>query len=346
MKIIYSDDHLKHAGGKELLFNEMVPQFEKPERMDMILKRIDALGYGEMQGPDRFDLAHITAVHDPDYIAFLSEAYALWQQEEDEGETGFAIAYTFAQRGLRQKPGRSVHSKLGYYSFDVGVPFVAGTWDAVKTSADVALTGQSLVQMGERAVFSLCRPPGHHAARDLAGGYCYVNNAAVAAQAFRDAGAARVAILDVDYHHGNGTQMIFYDRADVFFVSLHGDPEQEYPYFLGYRDETGAGAGEGTNHNYPLPWGTGWSDYGAALSDGIGKIRERGADALIVSLGVDTYKDDPISKFKLEHEHYLEIGAAIAALNLPTLFVMEGGYAVEAIGINAVNVLLGFEQGA
>ncbi len=341
MKIIYSDDHQQHAGAKELLFGEMVPMFEKPERMDMILKRIRELGYGEMLEPDSFGLEPILAVHDAGYVTFLSEAYVRWQQAFPKAPVG--MPYVFPLRGLRQDPGKSVPGLFGYYCFDLSVPFVAGTWPAIKRSADVALTGQRLVEGGERAVFSLCRPPGHHAMRDMGGGYCYVNNAAVAAQAFREGGAGRVAILDVDYHHGNGTQSIFYERGDVFFVSLHGHPDQEYPHFAGYADETGAGAGEGCNVNYPMPWGTAWETYGAALADGITKIRDFGPDVLVVSLGVDTFKEDPISRFKLESEDYLKIGEQIAALDLPTHFVMEGGYAVEAIGINAINVLLGFE---
>lgn len=340
MKIVYSEDHRLHAGAMEMINGEMLPMFEKPERMDMILKRIADLGFGEMLEPESFDLAPITAVHAEDYVSFLAEAFELWRKE---AETDFALPFVFPMRGLRQTPGRSIHSKLGRYSFDVGAPIVAGSWQAIKTSADIALTGQRLVQNGERAVFSLCRPPGHHAAADMAGGYCYVNNAAVAAQAFREAGAARVAILDVDYHHGNGTQSIFYDRDDVLFVSLHGHPDQEYPYFAGYADETGEGAGEGRNANYPMPWGTAWDVYGAALDDGIAKIAGFAPDVLVVSLGVDTFKEDPISHFKLEHDDYLRIGERIAALGLPTHFVMEGGYAVEAIGVNAINVLQGFE---
>jgi len=343
MKIIYSEDHRLHAGAKEMINGEMVPMFEKPERIDMILQRIAELSYGEMQEPESFDLAPITAVHAEDYVDFLAEAFELWQKE---AETDFALPFVFPMRGLRQKPGRSIFSKLGAYTFDVGAPIVAGSWQAIKTSADIALTGQRLVQNGERSVFSLCRPPGHHAAADMAGGYCYVNNAAVAAQAFRDAGAARVAILDVDYHHGNGTQSIFYGRDDVLFVSLHGHPDQEYPYFAGYADETGEGEGEGYNANYPMPWGTAWDVYGAALDDGIAKIEGFAPDVLVISLGVDTFKDDPISHFKLEHEDYLRIGEKIAALGLPTHFVMEGGYAVAAIGVNAINVLLGFEEAA
>ena len=177
------------------------------------------------------------------------------------------------------------------------------------------------------------------------GGYCYINNAAVAAQWFRDQGAARVAILDVDYHHGNGTQEIFYARPDVLVVNLHGDPMTEYPFFLGHADEKGAGAGEGFNHNYPMPFGTAWERWSAALEDGCAKVAAYAPDVLVVSLGVDTFEKDPISQFKLKSEDYPKIGRRVAALGLPTLFVMEGGYAVDEIGINAVGVLTGFEEG-
>ena len=171
------------------------------------------------------------------------------------------------------------------------------------------------------------------------GGYCFLNNAAIATQAFLDQGARRVAILDVDYHHGNGTQDIFYRRDDVLFASIHGDPRVEYPYFLGYADERGEGAGEGCNHNYPLAHGSGWDLWSAALDDACVRIAGYAPDALVISLGVDTYKEDPISQFRLDSPDYLRMGERIARLGLPTLFIMEGGYAVEAIGINAVNVL-------
>jgi len=346
MKVIYSDDHRLHDGAKELAYGRLVPMYEMPRRLDMILQQLAKAGFGEQQPPERFPMAPILAVHDPDYVDFLSKAFDLWRAEE-KGGNEYAMGFTFGMRGLRQRPGRSVHSKIGHFTFDLSVPFVAGTWQAIKSAADVALTGQALVAGGQHAVFSLCRPPGHHAMRDMAGGYCYVNNAAVAAQAFRDAGAAQVAILDVDYHHGNGTQFIFYDRADVLFVSIHGHPDQEYPYFAGYAEETGAGAGAGFNLNLPLPWGTTWdSGYRAALEAGIARVREFDPEVLVVSLGVDTFKDDPISHFKLESADYPKIGEAIAALRLPTLFVMEGGYAVEAIGVNAVGLLQGFEGGA
>ena len=177
------------------------------------------------------------------------------------------------------------------------------------------------------------------------GGYCYINNAAVAAQRLRDRGAARVSILDIDYHHGNGTQEIFYRRGDVQVVNLHADPMVEYPYFLGHADERGEGAGEGFNHNFPLPAGTAWAAWGAALDTACDLVAGYGPDALVVSLGVDTFERDPISRFRLKSEDYPRAGRRIAGLGLPTLFVMEGGYAVEEIGINAVGVLSGFEDG-
>jgi acetoin utilization deacetylase AcuC-like enzyme len=235
-----------------------------------------------------------------------------------------------------------IDGKLGYYSLDAGVPITGGTWEAVQASADVALTGARALLDGAPAAFSLCRPPGHHAATAAMGGYCYLNNAAIAAQYLVDHGCSRVAILDVDYHHGNGTQEIFYTRRDMLFLSLHADPRVEYPYFLGHADERGAGPGVGFNHNYPLPHGTTWDAYGPALHDACAKIASFGPDVLVVSLGVDTYEHDPISQFRLTTDDFPRIGAGIAACRCPTLFVMEGGYAVEDIGVNAVNVLTGF----
>jgi acetoin utilization deacetylase AcuC-like enzyme len=176
------------------------------------------------------------------------------------------------------------------------------------------------------------------------GGYCYINNAAVVAQWFRDQGAKSVSILDVDYHHGNGTQEIFYRRGDVQVLNLHGDPMTEYPFFLGHRDETGDGEGQGFNLNYPMPSGTGWDAWNASLEDACTKLSAYAPDVVVVSLGVDTFEKDPISQFKLKSTDYPRIGRRIAKLGLPTLFVMEGGYAVEEIGINAVGVLTGFEE--
>jgi acetoin utilization deacetylase AcuC-like enzyme len=344
MKIIYSEDHMLHHGARELNRGEMVPMFDMPGRAERILERLKDTGFGEIVAPERFGDEAIHAVHASDYVRFLESAWSEWVEEE--GDDQFAIAWVFPCRGLRQDAPRSIHAKLGHYAFDVAIPIVEGTWRAVRTAADVALTGHDILNSGERAAFSLCRPPGHHAMRDLGGGYCYLNNAAIAAHALRESGARSVAILDVDYHHGNGTQSIYYARGDVLFVSLHGDPSSEFPYFLGYADETGEGEGEGFNLNLPMPAGTAWEDYAVALGAALLRIREFAPDALVVSLGVDTFKQDPISRFRLENDDYLRMGEAVAGLNVPTLFVMEGGYAVEDIGVNAVNVLAGFEQQA
>jgi acetoin utilization deacetylase AcuC-like enzyme len=284
----------------------------------------------------------VRKVHDRGFLAFLENAWSEWLKAGYRGEI---VATVFPARSMRQRRPKHIDGKVGYYTHSVETCITAGSWEAARASAAVALTGQKIVSSGAGAAFALCRPPGHHAHDDLYGGYCFLNNAAIAAQAFRDAGASRVAILDVDFHHGNGTQDIFYAREDVLFCSLHGEPDWAYPFFLGYREETGAGKGEGFNVNYPMPPGTGYEVWSKALHSACRRITSYGPDALIVSLGVDTYKDDPISFFKLASADFKIYGARIAKLKLPTLFVMEGGYAIEAIGINTVNVLEGFLDG-
>lgn len=343
MKTVYSPRHKGHSGQVELVAGAIVPAFEKPERAEYIISRVNELKLGPVLEPREHGFDAALRVHDADYLEFLP---TIWDRWTAEGRGGTALPFTWPTRGLRGdiRPD-FIDGLLGYYSFDAGVGFVAGTWDAIKSSHDVALTAAGLVQNGERAAFALCRPPGHHAGAGFMGGYCYINNAAVAAQHFRDHGAKRVSILDVDYHHGNGTQQIFYRRADVQVINLHADPKQEYPYFLGHADERGAGAGEGFNVNYPMPFGTDWEQWSQALEDGCRKVAAYAPDVVVVSLGVDTFEKDPISRFKLRSEHYPLIGERIAKLGLPTLFVMEGGYAVAEIAVNAVGVLTGFEGG-
>ncbi len=341
MKSFYTPDHKLHASAGELMFGEYVPAFEKPERAELIRARIEEVGLGPILPPTSFPRETLLRVHDAGMVAFLETGYAEWLAA---GRTGDALAFSWRARGMRDDIVPSfVDGKLSYYSFDSGAPLTATSWAAIKSSADVALTAAKAIRSGERAAFALCRPPGHHALSSQYGGYCYLNNAAIAAQSLLDAGAARVAILDVDYHHGNGTQEIFWSRPDVLFISIHGDPNFEYPFLSGYADEIGAGAGEGSTLNLPLPAGTNWDGWGAALELACRRIELYGPDILIVSLGVDTFKQDPISQFKLDHPDYLRMGERIAKLSRPTLFVMEGGYAVAEIGINAVNVLQGFE---
>jgi acetoin utilization deacetylase AcuC-like enzyme len=342
METIFSPDHRLHESPGELNSGAFVPAFEKPERAEIILGRVVEVGLGAVRPPEAFPLDAITRVHDPRLVHLLQTAAADWAAL---GRPGAAFPFTFFTRGMRaDRVPRTLEGQLAYFCFDAGTPITTTSWQAIRSSADVALTGARALTDGARAIYALCRPPGHHAGSDHYGGYCFLNNAAIAAQALLDAGADRVAILDVDYHHGNGTQQIFYERADVLVVNIHATPDQEFPYLLGFEDEPGASAGEGFNLNLPLPWGTEWDAWSAALDAGCARVAEYAPDVLIVSLGVDTYKGDPISQFKLDHEHFTRMGERIARLGLRTLFVQEGGYAVAEIGINAVNVLTGFES--
>ncbi len=343
MHTFYSPQHRLHHGQSELIDGHMVPCFEMPSRADLVLARVQAVGLGPVHAPQPFGLAPVLRVHGDDYVAFLQQAWAEWHAL---GRSHDALPLVWPVPGLRHdRPPQHIDGKLGYFAMDAGVPITAGTWAAVSDAVDVALSAAQRLQQGDTAAFALCRPPGHHAAARMMGGYCYLNNAAIAAQYLRDQGAARVAVLDVDYHHGNGTQSIFYERSDVMLASLHGDPTVEYPYFLGYADECGVGDGLGFNHNYPLPHGTEWPTYAQALADACRRIDAYAPQALVVSLGLDTFEHDPISRFRLRSADYLRRGEAIAALARPTLFVLEGGYAVDDLGVNAVNVLIGFEQG-
>ena len=340
MKVIYSEEHRLHFPQGEVYGGELVTPFERPSRVEYVLRRLKEVGLTDIQPPKRLDMKSVRRLHDAGFLEFLETA---WDEWKAAGFGGEIIGISFPARRMQQtRPPRDIDGKAGYYTFAAETAITGGTWAAAKASCAVAQTAQSLVAKGDRAAFALCRPPGHHAATDMYGGYCFLNNAAVAAQCFLDQGAERVAVLDIDFHHGNGTQDIFYDRGDVLFCSLHGRPEDAFPYFLGYKDETGAGAGEGCNANYPLPPGATYEAWGKALEQACRKIKRFGPDALVVSLGVDTFKEDPISFFKLESEDYLACGARIAKLKLPTLFAFEGGYAIEAVGINTVNVLQGF----
>jgi acetoin utilization deacetylase AcuC-like enzyme len=233
----------------------------------------------------------------------------------------------------------SLSGQLGYHSFAADCSIVAGTWQAAQSAAAIAQTAADRVSDGLGVVYGLCRPPGHHATTDQFGGYCYLNNASIAAQRLLDRGADRVGILDVDYHHGNGTQAIFYDRSDVTFISIHADPRVEFPYFAGHANEVGTGAGEGCNLNLPLPHGTDITGWTVALDAALANLGTSGADALVISLGVDTFDGDPISQFKLKTPDYASIASRIGGLGLPLVIVQEGGYAVEAIGTNVASFL-------
>ncbi|NCF50240.1 histone deacetylase family protein [Gammaproteobacteria bacterium] len=337
MLTVYSNDHRLHHGKGELSEGELKPCYECPERADLVLAAVLRSKLGDVIAPDDFGLDPVRRVHNARYVEFLQQAWDLWAAE---GRDCDALPINWAVRGMRQIEPEHIDGKLSYFSFDAGTPITAGTWTAVAAAANVALTGAAKVHGGDGCVFALCRPPGHHAAADYLGGYCFLNNAAIASQYLLDHGASRIAVLDIDYHHGNGTQSIFYERNDVLFVSIHGDPLQEYPYFLGHADERGAGPGEGYNANFPLRWQSSSSEWFNALDAGLKLIAGYAPDSVVISLGVDTYIDDPISQFRLESEDYFRVGSRIAGLDIPMLFVLEGGYAIDDIGTNAVNVLI------
>lgn len=340
MLTVYSDDHRHHFPKYELFNGELVTPFESPARVESVLKQLRSVGLGDVVEPKDYGTGPIARVHAPNFVTYLQTAWDQWSALD---RTHDILPFVFPVHGLGHTEPDHIDGKVGYFAFDTGAPIGPHTWQAVQSSANCALTAQKHVASGARSAFALCRPPGHHAGSASHGGYCYVNNAAVAAQAFLDDGAKRVTILDIDYHHGNGTQEIFYRRSDVQFVSIHADPKREFPYFLGNQDERGSAAGLGYNLNYPLADYSEFDVWGAALEHGLEQIAEYSPDCVVVSHGVDAFEDDPISRFRLKSEEFLRIGEAIARLNVPTLFVLEGGYDVDAFGVNVVNVLQGFE---
>jgi acetoin utilization deacetylase AcuC-like enzyme len=334
MRAFFDSRQLQHSPVAELHNGGFAPYQETPDRAGSIL---DAIGPTER--PQDQGSAPILAVHSAEYVEFLKSAHALWRAA---GRDGDPIPYTWPIVGRRPLRLARIDALLGRFSFDATTPIAEGTWEAVYWNAQTAIAAADAVLDGERAAFALCRPPGHHAGADYFGGYCHLNVAAIAAQRARDAGLERVAILDIDYHHGNGTQDIFWERPDVFYASIHADPATDYPFFWGHADETGCGAGEGATLNLPLPQGTDLSAYLPALDLALARIAAFGADFLVISFGADTYAGDPISHFRLETADYAVLAGRIAELNLPSLVVMEGGYAVDALGANVASFLEGF----
>lgn len=325
-----------HAPLQELVNGRAEDHAETPARLANMLAQM-----GDVRAPGDYGLEPILAVHDPAYVAFLKAAHAEWLAAGREGD---AIGYAFPVRGRRPLALERIDGKLGQYGFDTVTPIAAGTWEATYGGAQSALAALDAIAAGEaRQAFALCRPPGHHCGADYFGGYCYLNNAAIAARAAAAQGMGPVAVLDVDYHHGNGTQDIFYEDGEVFFASIHADPRTDFPYFWGHADERGTGAGEGANFNQPLPRGTDWAEYEGTLGHALEAIAKFGAKTLIVSYGADTFADDPITQFALTTDDMQAIGAAIAALGLPTVTVMEGGYNVAALGRNVAAFIAGLE---
>jgi acetoin utilization deacetylase AcuC-like enzyme len=333
MKCFWDDRQRAHEPAGEFFNGAMHPPAEHPGRVDAILQAV-----GPTQAPADIGMGPLSRVHSADYLDFLHTAHDEWRVA---GRDGDAFPYTFPVVGRRPLNLNRIDALLGQFSFDTSTPVAAGTWDAAYWAAQTAVAAAESVIGGDRTAFALSRPPGHHAGADYLGGYSYLSNAAIAAEHAVAAGR-RVAILDVDYHHGNGTQDIFCARGDVAFASIHADPGTDYPFFWGHADETGIGEGEGATLNLPLPRGTDWTGYAPALAQALDWIERHEPDLLVASFGADTYKGDPISHFKLKTSDYAPMARRIASLGLPTVVVMEGGYAIEALGANVAEFLSGF----
>jgi acetoin utilization deacetylase AcuC-like enzyme len=329
MKIIFSEKQKLHSPRREWNFGKSVPYPEKEKRLEIILKSLEKRGYSaDILKAKTHSLAPILRVHDRRMVNHIKSCADL-----KEGEA--VHAHIFPYRAYGANPKTDLR-RAGYFCFDVGTQIVKHTYEAAKSAVDCALSGADLILDGkERVVFALTRPPGHHADHNIYGGYCYFNNAAIAAVHMSRKG--RIAIVDLDFHHGNGTQSIFYEAPNVYFISIHGDPARHYPYFCGFKNERGAGLGKGLNLNIPLPLGVDDERYRRELQK-LSRILSRWKpDYLIASVGFDTFKGDPLGDFKLTSPFFREMGEWLVSLGFPLLSCLEGGYATKEFGTNVAN---------
>jgi acetoin utilization deacetylase AcuC-like enzyme len=340
MKAIFDDHQWMHDPKHFLANGKLLPNPEQPERIKVL--HAGALAAGcDFEVPKDAGLGPIAAIHTPEYLTFLRTIYKRWQHIEGAGDE---VIPNIHPANRTDSYPKSAVGQVGFHQADSACPIASGTWEAAYWSAQSAISGADALTGGMPAAYVLSRPPGHYAFGDLAGGFCFLNNSAIAAERLRAKGF-RPAILDVDVHHGNGTQGIFYDRNDVLTVSLHADPARFYPFFWGHAHERGAGAGLGRNLNLPLARGTGDDDFLTTPDTALTRVRDFGADAVVVALGLDAYINDPFKGLAITTPGFARIGAAIAGLKLPTLFVQEGGYLCDELGENLTSVLNGY-QGA
>ena len=349
--VVWSEDCLRHEPAGEVWLGVRDPGTETPARALVLRDALTAAGAPLLAAKQHGDEV-LRAVHDPLLLDHLATIWADWEAAGLPAQHGRdrVVPYVFPTPGmLAGLPVRSppaAHGRAGRFCYDTMTLIGPGSWEAIRGAADAALTAADLVSSGERLAYALCRPPGHHAAAGAYGGSCYLNNAAIAAQALRAAGAQRTAVIDIDAHHGNGTQMIFYGRADVWYGSLHVDPGAGwFPHYAGYAGERGSGAGEGGNRNLPLPPGAGDGDWLAAVDILCAEVRAWGADAIVVSLGLDAAAADPESPLRVTEAGYFAAGRRIAALG-PAVLVQEGGYDLASLGALAVAAIAGAAAGA
>jgi acetoin utilization deacetylase AcuC-like enzyme len=350
MQAFFADDQLLHDPQQFMRLGRLCKPTDLPARAHALQAALAAHGIAVATPPD-YGRAPLETVHSADYLDFLAGAYARWTAVKQPGlEPGIEVLPNlspYRDAGQPQRgpcPSPSIVAQAGYYLRDLSCPIGPHTWHSVLRSAHSAVAAADAVRQTGAAAYALCRPSGHHACRDSASGFCYVNNSACAAHRLLQH-YGRVAVLDVDAHHGDGTQHIFYDSADVLTVSTHADPAGYYPFYSGYAHERGTGAGVGCNLNLPLPHGAGSEPFLLALDAGLAALRDFAPRALVLPLGFDTYKDDPVSVLKVEIDAYRRVGERIGALGLPTVIVQEGGYKVDAMGTALDAFLGGFQAG-
>jgi acetoin utilization deacetylase AcuC-like enzyme len=340
MRVIQNPKHESHAPPGEVENGTVIPCYEGPARFTAIRTALEVAGGHTFEEPPVATEEALATVHDPAYIAYLRETAA--EIRRSRGNTPKAQWPTVFPYGPNPRAAGN-RSLRGQFCFDTYTPILGGTFAAALGGASAALRAAELVASGtERQVYVLTRPPGHHAERDRCGGYCYFNNTALAAEHLSKQG--KVAILDLDVHHGNGTQHIFYERGDVLTVSVHGDPATLYPFFSGYADETGTGAGLGANMNVVLPPGTGAKEYRPAMLSALEAVRKFAPMFVVFAFGADTHEGDPIGGFKLPTGFFREMGTAVRELGLPTVVTQEGGYNLDVIGGCAAEVLRGLGE--
>ena len=340
MRIFVNDDHRLHQTKVELVPGKFVPCLDTVNRADAVAEALRDRSLGTFEQAPAASQADLLAVHTADYIEFLKTAWAEWYEAFGSDTDGFP--FVWPNWRLTRKCPKTIDGKIGYYSIDGISPITEGVWPAAIRAAGAALAAARSVIDGDRLSFALCRPPGHHAGPDLMGGTSYINHTALAANLLTIEGS-HTAIVDIDAHHGNGAQLIFWDRNDVLTISLHGDPAYEFPYFSGYADEAGEGAGEGFNLNLPLPIGATIETYLSALELAIHRVTDFSPDILVVALGVDAVQGDPGGHLGLLPDDFLTIGERLAGLNLPTVAVFEGGYRLDVMGDCVANVLAPFQ---
>ncbi|TKC83124.1 histone deacetylase family protein [Trinickia terrae] len=336
MLTYFHPEQLLHHPRTYLSRGQMRTPQEVPERAARLAAAVKSLGF-DVREPADHGIAGIAAVHEARYLRFLEEAHREWKKMPDDwGDEVMSNIYV-----RDPNPLRGVLAQAARYLADGSCPVGANTWRSAYWSAQSALAAAATVADGAREAYALCRPPGHHARADAAGGFCYLNNAAIAAQSLRSR-YPRVAILDTDMHHGQGIQEIFYARADVLYVSIHGDPTNFYPVVAGFDDERGSAAGEGYNVNLPMPHGSDEAAFFERLAQALDIVRRYGADALVIALGFDIYKDDPQSQVAVTTPGFGRLGEALGGMGLPTVIVQEGGYHLESLEANARAFFSGF----